>query len=224
MRFIHRGGLLAHSTHTWQRALVSSVMHFQGQEQRYHTLETNVARLQHTYTTHPWRFRFADDGALCGEYEGPSAEVEVSSSGTLSTRPWEPTPPAPPAEWGQYTKRGEALGVEVWCYDCVTQRAVQGEPWARAVAKVGACAQAHSACSLQRSVQDIELPACVAFSRRARDPAHAGGLAWGRAAAAGGGWSSGGHHWAATGGARGEAMRGRPRCAVGASAWAACRA
>ncbi|EFJ48643.1 hypothetical protein VOLCADRAFT_117556, partial [Volvox carteri f. nagariensis] len=98
---------------------------FDAKEACYMELEPGHARPQQTYTTHLWRIRFADTDTLVGEYAGPSALLEVPSAGPLRISPWSATAPPPRPEWGSYCKRGEALGIEIWSYECVDPRAVR---------------------------------------------------------------------------------------------------
>ncbi|KAG2498106.1 hypothetical protein HYH03_003864 [Edaphochlamys debaryana] len=98
---------------------------FNGDEAEYFQLEAGHATPQMTYTTHLWRLRYKDTGELVGEYAGPSAELEVQPSGGLSVRSWSVASPQPKPEWGEYRKRGSALGIEIWAYDCVLPRAVR---------------------------------------------------------------------------------------------------
>ncbi|PNW85651.1 hypothetical protein CHLRE_03g196500v5 [Chlamydomonas reinhardtii] len=98
---------------------------FTGEEKCYQSLEPGHARPQQTYTTHVWRLRFGDDQALIGEYAGQSAVLEVQPDETLSIVPWSGALPQPKPEWGEYMKRGDALGIEIWSYACVDVRAIR---------------------------------------------------------------------------------------------------
>ncbi|GLC50836.1 hypothetical protein PLESTB_000437300 [Pleodorina starrii] len=98
---------------------------FDGKEQNYLDIDPGHGRPQQTYNTHVWRIRFADTDVLVGEYVGPSAALEVLPDGSLRVSGWTAAAPQPKPEWGQYCRRGEALGIEIWSYECVDRRAVR---------------------------------------------------------------------------------------------------
>ncbi len=83
---------------------------------------------QPTYTTHPWRLRDAETGALLAEYVGGTATVTLLSEGGVRCEPGLCRPP--PADivderWGAWRLRGAAAGcIPIWAFDCVCQKAV----------------------------------------------------------------------------------------------------
>lgn len=83
---------------------------------------------QPTYTTHPWRLRDAETGALLAEYVGGTATVTLLSEGGVRCEPGLRRPP--PADivderWGAWRLRGAAAGcIPIWAFDCVAQEAV----------------------------------------------------------------------------------------------------
>ncbi|KAI7837512.1 hypothetical protein COHA_008648 [Chlorella ohadii] len=83
---------------------------------------------QPTYTTHPWRLRDAETGALLAEYVGGTATVTLLSEGGVRCEPGLRRPP--PADivderWGAWRLRGAAAGcIPIWAFDCVCLEAV----------------------------------------------------------------------------------------------------
>lgn len=82
---------------------------------------------QPTYTTHAWRLRDADTGALLAEYVGATATVTLLPGG-VRCEPGLCRPPPADIEdprWGAWRLRGAAAGcIPIWAFDCVCQEAV----------------------------------------------------------------------------------------------------
>ncbi|KAI8473554.1 MAG: hypothetical protein J3K34DRAFT_499330 [Monoraphidium minutum] len=101
--------------------LVLEWVDYEGRPREFAVLGPGDTSVQSSWSTHRWRL-VAGGKAL--HYRGPSADVMLLPGGRLHVAPPERVDSWRKPEWGEYQRRGEALGIPIKAWECVAAAAV----------------------------------------------------------------------------------------------------